>query len=222
MNLVKDIHTEKSTAIKQDSTSAKTELVFRMLNYTLGESTFKHGLQKFMADRQYKTFFGDDIWLCLTEQAKFDEKLPESVTVNEIAASWITKDRLPVVTVHRNYEDHTATLTQRIKKSSTTTTTTVSKYGTFSNCTSRFDGKVNSNVEASIDSIVVYKDCVDISDKNALKGLPMLLNEPASTWWQGIKSSITTFEDALLELRHAYGYAKPPSDLQRIVFQGTE
>lgn len=41
----------KTTAIKQDSVSAKTELVFRMLNYTLGESTFKHGLQKFMTDR---------------------------------------------------------------------------------------------------------------------------------------------------------------------------
>lgn len=41
----------KSTAIKQDSTSAKTELVFRMLNYTLGEETFKKALQKFMHDR---------------------------------------------------------------------------------------------------------------------------------------------------------------------------
>lgn len=41
----------KSTAIKQDSASAKTELVFRMLNYTLGEKTFTHGLQKFMNDR---------------------------------------------------------------------------------------------------------------------------------------------------------------------------
>lgn len=41
----------KSTAIKQDSASAKTELIFRMLNYTLGEKTFKHGLQRFMNDR---------------------------------------------------------------------------------------------------------------------------------------------------------------------------
>lgn len=41
----------KSTAIKQDSVSGKTELLFRMLNYTLGESTFKHGLQKFMGDK---------------------------------------------------------------------------------------------------------------------------------------------------------------------------
>ncbi|CAH1974580.1 unnamed protein product [Acanthoscelides obtectus] len=104
----------KNTAIKQDSTSAKTELVFRMLNYTLGEETFKRGLQRFMADRQYKTFFGDDIWLCITEQARFDEKLPVPITVNEIAASWITKDRLPVLTVTRNYTSNTATLTQQV------------------------------------------------------------------------------------------------------------
>ncbi|XP_064212579.1 aminopeptidase N isoform X1 [Tribolium castaneum] len=103
----------KSTAIKQDSTSAKTELVFRMLNYTLGERTFKHGLQKFMADRQYKTFFGDDIWNALTEQAKFDNTLNES-TVNAIAASWITKDRLPVVNVTRNYKEKSAKISQRV------------------------------------------------------------------------------------------------------------
>lgn len=41
----------KSTAIKQDSTSAKTELVFRMLNFTLGEKTFIRGLQKFMNNK---------------------------------------------------------------------------------------------------------------------------------------------------------------------------
>ncbi|CAG9853687.1 unnamed protein product [Phyllotreta striolata] len=104
----------KSTVIKQDSTSAKTELIFRMLNYTIGESTFILGMQRFILDRQFKTFFGDDIWLSLTEQARFDDKLPQPITINEIAASWITKDRLPVVTVIRNYEQKTANLTQRV------------------------------------------------------------------------------------------------------------
>ncbi|KAJ8943731.1 hypothetical protein NQ314_009661 [Rhamnusium bicolor] len=107
---------------------------------------------------------------------------------------------------------------QQAIQGSTTTTTTVSKDGNFSNCTSRFDNKVNSNVEPFIDSIVIYKDCVDISEENALKGLPMLLNEPASTWWQGIKSSITTFEEALLALRHAYGYAKSPHQIYKELF----
>ncbi|KAL3276601.1 hypothetical protein HHI36_011973 [Cryptolaemus montrouzieri] len=104
----------KSTVIKQDSNSAKTELVFRMLNYTLGEKTFKRGLQKFMTDRQYKTFFGDDIWNALTEEARIDKVLDEKISVNEIAASWITKDRLPVVDVIRNYQDKSALISQKI------------------------------------------------------------------------------------------------------------
>lgn len=34
------------TAQKQETTCSKTELVLRMLNYTLGANTFKHGLQR--------------------------------------------------------------------------------------------------------------------------------------------------------------------------------
>lgn len=41
----------KSTAIKQDSASAKTELLFRMINYTIGEDTFKKGLHEFISTR---------------------------------------------------------------------------------------------------------------------------------------------------------------------------
>ena len=105
----------KSTAIKQDSASTKTELVFRMLNYTLGEPTFKHAMQKFMADRQFKTFFGDDIWSTFTEQARVDGVLQDTgMTINEIAASWITKDRLPVVNVTRNYQANSASIQQRV------------------------------------------------------------------------------------------------------------
>lgn len=39
------------TGMKQETTCSKIELLFRMLNYTLGEHAFKKGLQKFMADR---------------------------------------------------------------------------------------------------------------------------------------------------------------------------
>ncbi|KAJ8944361.1 hypothetical protein NQ314_009493 [Rhamnusium bicolor] len=138
---------------------------------------------------------------------RMDKNLTMSTEVNQII---MTPEML---------QNLLAGVQQAIQGSTTTTTTTtVSKDGNFSNCTSRFYGKVNSNVEPFIDSIVMYKDCVDISDENALKGLPILLNEPASTWWQGIKSSITTFDEALLALRHAYGYAKPPHQIYRELF----
>lgn len=66
----------------------------------------------YFLNRQFKTFFGDDIWLSLTEQARFDGKIPQTVTVNEIASSWIAKDRIPVVNAIRNYDDNSINLTQ--------------------------------------------------------------------------------------------------------------
>lgn len=104
----------KNTAIKQDSASAKTALVFRMLNYTLGEKIFKQGMQRFMNDRQFKTFFADDIWSSLTEVARQHKILKVPNSVNEIAGSWISKDRLPVINVTRNYQDGSATVSQRV------------------------------------------------------------------------------------------------------------
>jgi aminopeptidase N len=102
------------TGMKQETICSKTELVLRMLNFTLGADTFKKGLQKFFIDREYKTFFADDIWEALTKQAHLDNKLCNNATVGAIATSWITKDRIPTVTVTRNYEKNTATLSQKV------------------------------------------------------------------------------------------------------------
>lgn len=55
--------------------------------------------------------------MSLTDQARFDKSLPEPITINEIAGSWITKDRLPVVTVTRNYETNTSKINQVMQKS---------------------------------------------------------------------------------------------------------
>lgn len=102
------------TGMKQETTCSKTELVLRMLNFTLGEETFRKGLQKFIEHREYKTFVSNDIWEALTKQAHLDNRLCESATINEIAESWITKDRIPMVSVARSYDKKTATITQRL------------------------------------------------------------------------------------------------------------
>uniref|UniRef100_A0A8W7PVR4 Aminopeptidase n=1 Tax=Anopheles coluzzii TaxID=1518534 RepID=A0A8W7PVR4_ANOCL len=102
------------TAMKQETTCSKTELVLRMLNYTLGEATFRRGLQRFIQHREYKTFYGEDVWEALTKQAHLDQRLCESVTVNDVVNSWITKDRIPMVRVVRSYANRTATVTQRL------------------------------------------------------------------------------------------------------------
>lgn len=54
------------------------------------------------------------MWKYLTEQAQLDRSLPDDITVNEIAGSWITKDRLPVVNVERDYSAKTAVVSQRV------------------------------------------------------------------------------------------------------------
>lgn len=101
--------------MKQETTCSKTELVLRMLNYTLGANTFRDGLRKlFSHGLQNHSFTSDDVWTHLTQQAKQDRTLEDGATVNDIAGSWITKDRLPVVTVVRNYEQNSAVISQRV------------------------------------------------------------------------------------------------------------
>ncbi|KAJ8940962.1 hypothetical protein NQ318_010363 [Aromia moschata] len=90
--------------------------------------------------------------------------------------------------------------------------------GNFSRCTHRFNGSKEQDVHAFLDSVSVYKDCVQISDANALKGFPMLLEGQAATWWQGVKNSVHTFDDAVEALKHAFGYSKPAHKIYRELF----
>ncbi|RZC37135.1 hypothetical protein BDFB_013012 [Asbolus verrucosus] len=48
--------------------------------------------------------------------------------------------------------------------------------GNFVKCALRFDGKPGSDVNGFIDAIEIYKHCAQVSDMNALRGLPMLLD----------------------------------------------
>ncbi|KAH1001315.1 hypothetical protein HUJ05_009646 [Dendroctonus ponderosae] len=90
--------------------------------------------------------------------------------------------------------------------------------GNFSKCSTRFDGAKDSDVNAFIDAIGVYKDCTNISDQNALRGLPMLLDGFAATWFQGVKSSLTDWNRALILLRTTFGPSKPPYRVYRELF----
>ncbi|XP_030557590.1 aminopeptidase N [Drosophila novamexicana] len=102
------------TAMKQETISYKTELVIRMLNFTLGKDTFQKGLKKFIEDYQYKTFVGDDLWSALTAQALKDGTLKSQYRLTDIVGTWLAYHRLPVITVHRDYETNTATIQQKV------------------------------------------------------------------------------------------------------------
>ncbi|XP_018560983.1 uncharacterized protein LOC108903332 [Anoplophora glabripennis] len=93
-----------------------------------------------------------------------------------------------------------------------------SSSGNFTKCSSRFSGSKVSDVNAFIDAVEIYKDCTHVSDENALRGLPMLLDDFAARWWHGVKSTITTWDAAVDLLKRTYGPVKPPYRVYRELF----
>ncbi|XP_030382477.1 aminopeptidase N [Scaptodrosophila lebanonensis] len=102
------------TAMKQETTSFKTELVIRMLHLTLGKNTFQNGIRSFLSAHFYSTFSADNLWNALTKQALGDSTLLSQYNVAEIANSWLSKDRLPVINADRDYLKKTLTVKQKV------------------------------------------------------------------------------------------------------------
>lgn len=90
--------------------------------------------------------------------------------------------------------------------------------GNFTKCTSRFNGSADADVEAFIDAITTFKDCAQVSDANALAGLPILFEGVAATWWKGVKSTVPDWKSALDVLREAYSKRLPPHLIFREMF----
>ncbi|GLV46151.1 Activity-regulated cytoskeleton associated protein 1 [Carabus blaptoides fortunei] len=102
--------------------------------------------------------------------------------------------------------------TQHREQSPTQTTATSTNHveGNFAKCTSRFDGSETGDVEAFLEAIIIYKECINVSDENAFQGITMLLEGIAATWWKGIKSSIADWNGAVFALRETYSRKLPP------------
>jgi transposase InsO family protein len=90
--------------------------------------------------------------------------------------------------------------------------------GNFAACKSRFTGGKDEDVEAFIEAINVFKSCTNVSDDNAVKGLGMLLDKHAATWWQGSKSGLTTWDETQRALRHAFGHGLAPHQVFQQLF----
>uniref|UniRef100_V5I885 Retrovirus-related Pol polyprotein from transposon 17.6 n=1 Tax=Anoplophora glabripennis TaxID=217634 RepID=V5I885_ANOGL len=122
----------------------------------------------------------------------------------------------PVVMSEEQFQRLLATLT--VRKDSPPSQTTLSQSGNFTQCSSRFKGDEHSDVNAFIDAIKIYKDCTHISDVNALRGLPMLLDDFAATWFQGVKGTIQTWSEAVTLLKTTFGQQKAPYRVYRELF----
>lgn len=71
-------------------------------------------LDNFIFRRTSDLFYGDNVWNKLTDEAHRAKTLPVDMSINEIVNSWITKDRLPVVTITRDYDSRTAVASQKV------------------------------------------------------------------------------------------------------------
>ena len=89
-----------------------------MLNFTNKQLNFKENVQTnnifltFFKNSKYDAAEQDDLWQYLTEQAHRDGTLPNDLTVKIIMDTWTLQMGFPVVNVHRNYNDNSATVSQ--------------------------------------------------------------------------------------------------------------
>lgn len=92
----------------------KTELIVRMLAITLGERTFKAALKGLLDEKKDGFFSSSDLWKLLTQHAYAAESLQAPLDVEAIVASWVDKDRFPLLSVSRDDHDNSAKLQQSV------------------------------------------------------------------------------------------------------------
>ncbi|KAL0829112.1 hypothetical protein ABMA28_003966 [Loxostege sticticalis] len=89
---------------------------------------------------------------------------------------------------------------------------------TFARCTARYGGGPGESLENFLDAVDSFKECAGVSDFTALRGLSMLLTHNAATWWQGVRESTQTWQEAKESLVCAFGEQRPPHRLYRQLF----
>ncbi|XP_044317443.1 aminopeptidase N [Drosophila rhopaloa] len=100
--------------LKHESTTFKVELIIRMLKLTLGDHTFKIGIQRLICNFKFKTYKGSDLWNVISKQAVEDKTLDSELSILNIAESWLKQSRLPLITITRDYNSGTAIIQQKV------------------------------------------------------------------------------------------------------------
>lgn len=62
--------------------------------------------------RDARSFTQTDIYDSMNFVADKNKSLPKDLTINEVADTWIDQERLPLVTVTRNYDNSSITFSQ--------------------------------------------------------------------------------------------------------------
>ncbi|KAJ3662387.1 hypothetical protein Zmor_006738 [Zophobas morio] len=93
----------------------------------------------------------------------------------------------------------------------------------FTHCQARFDRKrAHAAVTEFITAASLYKDMENITDEDAIAGLPLLLTGEANQWWNGVKNQIHTWREATELLREAFAPRRPNHRLFLDIFNNPQ
>ncbi|XP_064646003.1 aminopeptidase N-like isoform X2 [Lineus longissimus] len=103
-------HPDEINEIFDRISYAKGASVIRMMNFFLGESTFKKGVTNYLNANKYANAFHLELFDSLTQAALADNV---NVNVTKVMNTWILQMGFPVITVTRDYVTGTAQATQK-------------------------------------------------------------------------------------------------------------
>lgn len=85
----------------------------------------------------------------------------------------------------------------------------------------RYNGD-RKEIDHFVNSVLVYKDAENIAEDVALKSFPLLLTGEAGVWWQGVKQTVTTFDDAIKIFRSNFEIVKQPHQIYLEIFSNSQ
>jgi aminopeptidase N len=91
---------------------SKGSAIIRMMHKFLGEEIFRKGVSNYLKKHSYANANQDHLWESLTETAHKEQSLELSISVKDIMDSWTLLTGYPIIEVNRDYEKHSASITQ--------------------------------------------------------------------------------------------------------------
>jgi len=106
-------HPDEINEIFDRISYGKGASIIRMMDKFLTTATFRQGLTNYLNDKKFDAAEQDDLWHHLTVQGHKDGTLAKDMDVKTVMDTWTLQKGFPVITINRNYQDKTATVSQQ-------------------------------------------------------------------------------------------------------------
>jgi len=106
-------HPDEISEIFDRISYGKGASIIRMMDKFLTTETFRQGLANYLTELQFEAATQDDLWRHLTRQGHKDGTLPMTMDIKTIMDTWTLQMGFPVITVTRDYNSNTATISQK-------------------------------------------------------------------------------------------------------------